>query len=88
MSLNQENPQKGLIIADDISINPVLDFNLYRDAVVNIIKKSYPKFTIGIYGDWGTGKSTLMDSIDKKLQQGQQDLVIARFDTWRYEREN
>ena len=54
---------------------------------MNIIRKSYPKFTIGIFGDWGTGKSTLMNSIDKKLQQEDKDLVIVRFDTWRYERE-
>ena len=55
--------QKGLIITDDIAIDPILDFNSYRDAIVNIVRKSYPKFTIGIFGDWGTGKTTLMNSI-------------------------
>ncbi len=84
----EDDLQKGLIITDDIAINPILDFNSYRDAITNIIKKSHPKFTIGIFGDWGTGKTTLMDSIDKKLQQEQQDLIIVRFDAWRYEREN
>jgi hypothetical protein len=82
-----EQYQKGLIITDDIAIDPILDFNLYRDAIVNIIRNSYPKFTIGIFGDWGTGKSTLMDSIDKKIQYEDKDIVIVRFETWRYERE-
>jgi hypothetical protein len=85
---NYNELQKGLIITDDISLDPILDFNLYRNAIVNIIRNSYPKFTIGIFGDWGTGKSTLMDSIDKKLQLEDPNLVIVRFDTWRYEREN
>ena len=88
MSKYNEFDQKGLIITDDISLDPILDFNLYRNAIVNIIRNSYPKFTIGIFGDWGTGKSTLMNSIDKKLQDEEKDLVIVRFDTWRYEREN
>jgi hypothetical protein len=88
LSNSNELDQKGLIITDDISLDPILDFNLYRNAIVNIIRNSYPKFTIGIFGDWGTGKSTLMDSIDKKLRNEDHDLVIVRFDTWRYEREN
>ena len=40
--------QRGLIITDDIAVEPILDFDLYRDAIVTIIEKSYPKFTIGI----------------------------------------
>lgn len=78
--------QKGLIITDDVSINPILDFNLYRDAIVNIVRGSFPKFTIGIFGDWGTGKTTLLNSIDKVLQTDK-DLIIVRFESWRYERE-
>jgi predicted KAP-like P-loop ATPase len=88
LSNDNEQYQRGLIITDDVAINPILDFNLYRNAIVNIIRNSYPKFTIGIFGDWGTDKSTLMNSIDKKLQHEDKDLVTVRFDTWRYEREN
>ena len=51
--------KKGLIITDDIAAKPILDLDLYRDAIINIIKNSYPKFTIGIFGDCGTGKATL-----------------------------
>ena len=79
--------QRGLIITDDIAVKPILDFDLYRDAIVNIIKNSYPKFTIGIFGDWGTGKTTLMNSINEFLKENENDIVRVRFETWRYERE-
>ena len=79
--------QKGLIITDDIAINPILDFNLYRDAILNIIRYSHPKFTIGIFGDWGSGKTTLMDSINKGLKSDKR-IVTVQFETWRYERED
>ena len=79
--------QKGLIITDDIAIEPILDFNLYRNAIVKIVRNSYPKFTIGIFGDWGTGKTTLMHSINRALIHDN-DLITVQFEAWRYERED
>ncbi len=79
--------QRGLIITDDIAVEPILDFDLYSDAIVTIIEKSYPKFTIGIFGDWGTGKTTLMNTIDESLKEFKNEIITVRFETWRYERE-
>ena len=74
MSVNEAiKYQRGLIITDDIAVDPILDFELYRNAIVNIIKNSYPKFTIGIFGDWGTGKTTLMKSIEKEFKKDKED---------------
>jgi uncharacterized protein YjbI with pentapeptide repeats/GTPase SAR1 family protein len=86
LSIKEDEYQRGLIITYDIAIHPILDFNLYTNAVVKIIKDSFPKFTIGLFGDWGTGKTTLMNSIYAKLQNDNQ-AVLVRFETWRYERE-
>jgi hypothetical protein len=36
--------QKGMIITDDVTYEPILDFGPYSDTIVNIIKDSYPKF--------------------------------------------
>ena len=86
MSITEDEYQRGLTITDDIAIHPILDFNLYTNAIVKIIKNSYPKFTIGLFGDWGTGKTTLMNSIYKTLQNDNNSILV-RFETWRYERE-
>jgi len=86
LSIKEDEYQRGLIITDDIAIHPILDFNLYTTAIVKIIKDSFPKFTIGLFGDWGTGKTTLMNSICAKLQNDNQSIPV-RFETWRYERE-
>ena len=86
LSREDELFQRGLILTDDIAIDPILDFNLYRDAIVSIVKNSYPKFTMGIFGDWGTGKTTLINSIDKALQT-EKDLIIVRLEAWRYKQE-
>jgi uncharacterized protein YjbI with pentapeptide repeats len=86
LSREDELFQRGLILTDDIAIDPILDFNLYRNAIVNIVKYSHPKFTIGIFGGWGAGKTTLINSVDKALQTDE-NLTRVRLEAWRYKRE-
>jgi uncharacterized protein YjbI with pentapeptide repeats len=86
LSREDELFQRGLILTDDIVIDPILDFNLYRNAIVNIVKNSHPKFTIGIFGDWGAGKTTLINSVDKALQTDK-NITRVRLEAWRYKRE-
>lgn len=85
MTVIHDNSRYPSILADDIEVDPILDFDRYSDAIVNIVKGTEPKFTIGIYGEWGTGKSTLMKSIEEKRH----DYIILTvwFNAWRYERE-
>ena len=83
LSTEDELFQRGLILTDDIANDPILDFNLYANAIVNIVRNSHPKFTIGIFGDWGTGKTTLINAVDKVLQTDK-DLIRIRLEPWRY----
>nr|MDP9492642.1 P-loop NTPase fold protein [Thermoproteota archaeon] len=86
LSTEDELFQRGLILTDDIATDPILDFNLYANAIVNIVRNSHPKFTIGIFGDWGTGKTTLINAVDKVLQTDK-DLIRIRLEPWRYKQE-
>ena len=63
----------------------VLGFDNYRDALINIIKGSDPRFTIGIFGGWGTGKTTLMKMMKKRLDD--EKAVTVWFNPWEYEKE-
>lgn len=85
---NIELDQKGLIITDDISPAPILDFKEYAAAIVRVIEQSYPKFSIGIYGEWGIGKTTLMRFMFNQLEDNKGNSVVpVWFNAWRYERE-
>ena len=78
--------RRGLILTDEIAVDPILDFNLYRNAIVSIINNSIPKFTIGIFGEWGIGKTTLINSVDTALQTDG-NLIRVRLESWRYSQE-
>jgi hypothetical protein len=53
-----------------------------------MVKGSEPNFSIGIYGEWGTGKTTLMKSIENVLKSDKDNNILTIwFNAWKYERE-
>jgi uncharacterized protein YjbI with pentapeptide repeats len=78
---------KRKIITDEPS-KDAPDFRSYASQLAEFIVNSNPRFTVGIYGGWGTGKTTLMEMIRNELKQKYSDNVeTVWFDSWRYERE-
>lgn len=72
------------ILLDTPSDLPALGFDGIATALAGIIGESEPRFAIGIFGGWGSGKTTLMRTIERKLGP---DVVPVWFNAWRYERE-
>ena len=84
--------QPQAILIDDVESYPTHAFDSLSVTISNIIRNSTPHFTIGIYGEWGTGKTTLMKSIEKDLvsensQRPEQTFLPIWFNAWKYERE-
>lgn len=52
------------------------------DAVVDSINNTKPPYIIGIFGGWGTGKSSLLGKIESSLPKNQ--FRTATIDAWRY----
>jgi hypothetical protein len=58
-----------------------------------IIKICPLPFTIGLFGNWGTGKSTianfLVDRIEKFNEKGKNNkIAVVEFDVWKYEKDS
>ena len=79
-------PSDVKIVTDEPVIKGVLDFNIYSKLLSNIIQGSNPRFTVGIFGGWGTGKTTMMLMIQNILEKNE-NIVTVWFDAWRYEKE-
>ena len=74
------------IVADTPSLSPALGFQVYAEALVAAIcGGSPPQFTVGIYGSWGSGKSSLLNAMKSQLES-RSNVVPVTFDAWRYER--
>lgn len=55
--------------------------NLIKDVVTNV--KNLP-ITIGLYGDWGSGESSVLKILEKELKEDKDSIVIY-FDGWTFE---
>jgi len=65
-----------------------LGFQDYADALVDIIVDSGSPFTIGILGEWGVGKTSLMQTMCGKLKdEHEKEVIPIWFNAWRCERE-
>jgi ABC-type enterochelin transport system ATPase subunit len=65
---------------------PGLDFDAYKSALAETILRSDAEFALGIFGSWGTGKTTLMRAVQQLLAKDA-GVVTVWFTAWRYERE-
>lgn len=75
------------IVADVPTDTPALGFPVYARALADAIRGGEPaQFTVGLYGPWGSGKSSLLRSIERCLAEHRDEVITIEFDAWRYER--
>jgi hypothetical protein len=73
------------ILLDVPTKHPALDYEDSAKAFKDIIVGSEPNFAIGIFGGWGSGKTTLMGAIKNELPTT--GILTVDFNAWRFERE-
>ncbi|MBO9626555.1 MAG: KAP family NTPase [Microbacterium sp.] len=74
------------IAGDQPAQHPRLGFEHYARAIAGAIKGGQPaQFTIGLYGPWGSGKSSLLHAIGRELNAQPAECIVVEFDAWRYQ---
>lgn len=65
-----------------------LGMDKYAKALAHFIQNCQSPMTIGIQGEWGSGKTTLMrmvrDILEKRPQENKLSLYVYAFETWQY----
>lgn len=91
LSNNMAQSTKGnseILGADTPTTNDLLGYKRFTEPIVrrivNATGKSTP-LTIGVYGEWGSGKTSFLKMIDEALQK--QDIHPVWFNAWRYDQE-
>jgi hypothetical protein len=63
---------------------------VYVTALQNAVGACPTPFVIGLYGKWGTGKTTVLEGLRTALQKGPsrgRDFRVCLFDSWKYSEE-
>ncbi len=62
-----------------------LKIDKYVKGCAEFIRNCETPMSIAVQGDWGTGKSSFMRMVEKKIKD---DVTVIRFNTWQYSRVN
>lgn len=62
-----------------------LDFTPYVEALAEIIVTGSTPLTIGVFGTWGSGKTSLMRMVKQQVQA--KKATAGWFDAWKYDKE-
>jgi len=80
-----------LILPDDFADNDLIGHKDYCDGLVEMIRTVESRrgsFTIGIYGQWGSGKTSMLKQIKKALDDGQSTepppILTVWFNPWQF----
>lgn len=73
-----------LVLSDDFASEDLVGRNEYRDGLVEVIRSvnALGSFTIGIYGQWGTGKTSMLRQIKKVLDEQPSDAKPLVHTVW------
>lgn len=75
------------IIVDVPRADPGLGFERYVSAITAAILGGSPaQYTVGLYGRWGTGKSSILLALEEALKASSSRARVVTFDAWRHER--
>lgn len=73
------------IVVDQPTKSLGLGYGKYVDALAAVVTGGEPaRFTVGIYGAWGVGKSSVLRALDEKVRSD--EIPVVTFDAWRYAR--
>jgi hypothetical protein len=79
-------PDKPLGYDENTPDAVLFGYNDLADSLLATIKHAPTPFTIGLFGKWGTGKSTVINLLKTKIDSKTHKIVI--YDAWKYEKDD
>lgn len=76
------------MISPDLPITKSSENKLNRESFAEslanvILQSTFPtSFTVGLYGAWGSGKTSLLNMVIEQVERRNTDVVILRFNPW------
>jgi sulfatase modifying factor 1 len=82
--------ERMLVVPDDFSDVDEIGYDKYSAGLVEMIRsvKAKGSFTIGIFGQWGQGKTSMLQQIKKRLDEletkNEKEILTVWFNPWQF----
>ena len=85
MSINKAFSEECLPVDDEPATNLMFGFEQLATHLYNVVTnpKTVTPFTIAVHGEWGSGKTTLINAVYEKTKMTlNHDWKVLKFDAW------
>ena len=88
-----DDTKPAAFFPDKPAARDYLDYNSYAATLADLIDKTQTPLTVGVFGAWGSGKTTLMGMIESALREIEKTpdgrrFMLVRFEAWKYYKED
>lgn len=76
-------------IVDELGRQPFTDIlarRIRQTYAATTLADREAAFAVHLHGPWGSGKTSLLNLLDKELRTGEASWVVIRFDAWKHQR--
>ena len=84
----QEQNKMNFIVDEEIGLteeNDILETKRYAESLKDTILNAPTPFNIGLYGEWGSGKSSIIKTAQTQLEANKdQKVKFVIYDAWKY----
>lgn len=71
--------------SDNETVDDLIGFRVHAELLREVVcDDSLLPVTIGLFGDWGSGKTSIMKMLEKELEK-HEDIAVVYFDAWLFE---
>lgn len=60
----------------------------YVDTLEQMVEQADPPWNIGVFGEWGSGKTSIIKMLYSRLEDSQHNYVCVEFDAWKHAEES
>lgn len=91
--MSKEKRKRMPVVLDDFSDKDQIGYDEYSEGLVEMIRSVGAKgekgsFTIGVFGQWGQGKTSMLRQIEKKLNEietkDEKEILTVWFNPWQF----
>ena len=80
---------KSIYLSDHWTTSDGLNFGIFMPALMDILENAETPLTVGVFGTWGSGKTSLLRMLEKKIKdQGLAQFRAVWFTAWKYDKQD